>query len=78
MIPGKKIMGIFGFCDIRNFTDATEILQAHVMIFVNEIAEICHDVVNKACGNPNKNIGDAFLLVWKFHEDDTVLIQNRD
>ena len=26
MIPGKKIMAIFGFCDIRNFTDATEVL----------------------------------------------------
>ena len=26
MIPGKKIIGIFGFCDIRNFTDATEVL----------------------------------------------------
>jgi hypothetical protein len=26
MLPGKKIMAIFGFCDIRNFTDATEIL----------------------------------------------------
>ena len=38
MIPGKKIMAIYGFCDIRNFTDATEILEAHVMIFVNEIA----------------------------------------
>ncbi len=25
MIPGKKIMAIFGFCDIRNFTDATEV-----------------------------------------------------
>lgn len=21
MIPGKKILAIFGFCDIRNFTD---------------------------------------------------------
>ena len=35
MMPGKKIMGIFGFCDIRNFTDATEVLQAQVMVFVN-------------------------------------------
>lgn len=24
MIPGKKIIAIFGFCDIRNFSDATE------------------------------------------------------
>lgn len=26
MIPGKKIMAIYGFCDIRNFTDTTEVL----------------------------------------------------
>jgi len=23
MLPGKKIMAIFGFCDIRNFADCT-------------------------------------------------------
>lgn len=23
MMPGKKVICIFGFCDIRNFTDAT-------------------------------------------------------
>jgi len=26
MIPGKKKCCVYGFCDIRNFTDATEIL----------------------------------------------------
>ncbi len=26
MIPGKKIMGIYGFCNIRYFAEATEIL----------------------------------------------------
>lgn len=26
MIPGNKVISIFGFCDIRNFTDATEVL----------------------------------------------------
>lgn len=26
IIPGQKIFAIFGFCDIRNFTDATEVL----------------------------------------------------
>ncbi len=25
-LPGEKILGVFGFCDIRNFTDATEVL----------------------------------------------------
>ena len=26
MLPGKKIMAIFGFCDIHHFLDATEVL----------------------------------------------------
>lgn len=25
-VAGIKVIGIFGFCDIRNFTDTTEIL----------------------------------------------------
>lgn len=25
-IPGEKVLGVYGFCDIRNFTDATEVL----------------------------------------------------
>ncbi|CAD8132326.1 unnamed protein product [Paramecium pentaurelia] len=66
MLPGKKIMAIFGFCDIRNFTDATEVLQQDVMVFVNEIAEIVHSTVDSYGGSANKNIGDAFLLVWKY------------
>ena len=32
MLPGKKIMAIFGFCDIRNFTDATGILKIYLPI----------------------------------------------
>jgi hypothetical protein len=26
MLPGLKKVAIYGFCDIRNFTDATEVL----------------------------------------------------
>jgi len=40
------MIAIFGFCDIRNFTDATEVLQAGVMLFVNEIGEIVHGIVD--------------------------------
>ena len=36
------------------------------MVFVNEIAEIVHGTVDKYLGSANKNIGDAFLLVWKY------------
>jgi class 3 adenylate cyclase len=68
MLPGKKKLAIFGFCDIRNFTDATEVLQEDVMIFVNSIGGVVHSVIDAFGGSANKNIGDAFLLVWKIPE----------
>jgi class 3 adenylate cyclase len=70
MMPGVKTYAVFGFCDIRNFTDATEVLQTKVMQFVNQIAEVTHSQVDKYQGSANKNIGDAFLLVWKFKDPD--------
>jgi hypothetical protein len=69
MIPGKKVIAIYGFCDIRNFTDTTEVLQENVMIFVNEIANIVHEIASENCGSANKNIGDAFLIIWKFEDE---------
>lgn len=36
------------------------------MTYVNCIAEITHSMVDRYGGSANKNIGDAFLLVWKF------------
>jgi class 3 adenylate cyclase len=66
MMAGVKCIAIFGFCDIRNFTDATEVLETKVLLFVNQIADIVHSCVHRYNGSANKNIGDAFLLVWKF------------
>lgn len=40
------------------------------MVFVNEIAEIVHGTADHYNGSANKNIGDAFLLVWKFRPED--------
>jgi hypothetical protein len=36
-----------------------------VFRYVNEIAAIVHSNVSSMDGSPNKNIGDAFLLVWR-------------
>ena len=68
MMQGKRIYAIFGFCDIRSFTDSTEVLKTEVLTFVNQIADITHSQVHKYGGQANKNIGDAFLLVWKFRD----------
>jgi len=69
MIPGNKVEAVFGFCDIRNFTDTTEVLQDKVMVFVNQVAEIVHNIVDTWHGAANRNIGDAFLIVWRMRED---------
>lgn len=63
---------VFAFCDIRNFTDATEILQEEVMMFVNTIAEIVHSQADETLGAANKNVGDAFLIVWRVTSDDSL------
>ena len=39
------------------------------MLFVNNIGEIVHSMVDRYMGAANKNIGDAFLLVWKLDEE---------
>lgn len=39
------------------------------MSFVNTIADIVHSEVHDHEGAANKNIGDAFLLVWKFRSN---------
>lgn len=73
MLPGQKGIFIFGFCDIRNFTDCTEVLEEGVMLFVNEIGEIVHSTVAHYSGAANKNVGDAFLLVWKLEKQDQAI-----
>lgn len=69
MGEGTMINSIFGFCDVRQFTDTTECLQEEVMLFVNRIAHILHGIVVQCSGSANKNIGDAFLLTWKVEDN---------
>lgn len=57
----------------RQFTDTTECLQEEVMLFVNRIAFILHDIVVQCAGSANKNIGDAFLLAWKIDDKVSVI-----
>ena len=56
--------------------DVTEILEKNVMIFVNEIAEIVHSICDSFHGAANKNLGDSFLIVWKFKDEYIWLKEN--
>merc|ERR1719197_1830080 len=50
MIPGTKVECIVGRARVNDFSTATEVLQANVMTFVNQIAEIIHGVINEYQG----------------------------
>lgn len=67
----RSVYCIFGFCDIRRFTDVSEVLGKTVISFVNQIAEIVHSEVVSARGGLNKNVGDAFLVVWVLESDNS-------
>ena len=68
---GSTVSCIFLFCDIRQFTDATECLQEEVFVFTNRIAAVVHSICHSYGGSANKNIGDAFLLSWLLEEEKT-------
>lgn len=55
MVPGQKVTAIFGFCDVRQFTDATEILQvphgktADVVRLASSLMYVCPRHLSTAC-----------------------------
>merc|ERR1719253_2253622 len=55
MIPGTRVECVIGVARVRDFSVATEVLQAKIMTFVNQIAEIVHGVINECRGAPNKD-----------------------
>jgi len=77
MVPGSKVEAIYGFCEIRNFATTTSVLQEKTMVFVNQVAAIVHRVVDSHLGAANKNVGEAFLLVWRlklYHSEEEAKI----
>jgi class 3 adenylate cyclase len=75
---GKKVICLFGFADIKMFTEVSERLKENVINFVNEIAEVVSPIIDKFTGGTNKNLGEAFLFVWKFREEDTISMYDYD
>ena len=66
---GQKVDCIFGFCDVRNFSEINSILQEDTIVFINRISEIVHSSVYQFNGVTNKNIGEAYLNIWKIDNE---------
>ena len=44
-----------------------------VLVFVNTIAEIVHSRVHGWGGQCNKNLGNAFVIIWRIGDEQTLL-----
>eukprot|EP00340_Litonotus_pictus_P011572 CAMPEP_0170536760 /NCGR_PEP_ID=MMETSP0209-20121228/102327_1 /TAXON_ID=665100 ORGANISM="Litonotus pictus, Strain P1" /NCGR_SAMPLE_ID=MMETSP0209 /ASSEMBLY_ACC=CAM_ASM_000301 /LENGTH=997 /DNA_ID=CAMNT_0010838161 /DNA_START=1592 /DNA_END=4585 /DNA_ORIENTATION=+ len=76
LIKGKKKEMIFGFCNVRQFCQINEALQEKSLLFVNEVAEIIHSMVDRFGGSVNKSIGEIFVTIWnksRFNRADLAL-----
>lgn len=67
MVPGKKLLGAYGFCIIDEYEEVLECLGEEILPFTNTAADIVHKAVVGNGGQPNRNLGEAFLCVWKPH-----------
>jgi hypothetical protein len=50
-------------------------LKQDVLTFVNTVAEIVHTSVHYWGGQCNKNLGNAFVIIWRIGDEDTLLQQ---
>jgi len=65
MKPGFTIEAIFGYINIRSFSDINALLKEDVVLFVNTVAQVVHTCVYRWKGLPCESFGDAFLVMWK-------------
>lgn len=75
LLPGIRVYAIVGFCDIHHFDDCLLQLERDVLTFVNSIAEIVHNMTGHWDGQCNKNLGNAFVIIWRI--GDEISLNNR-
>jgi len=68
-VPGKSVYALFGFVAINDFSKLLRVLDRDVMRLINDVARVVHDEVYRWAlgdsGQCNKNLGSAFLMVFR-------------
>jgi len=78
LLPGQRVYALVGFCDIHHFEECLLALNQDVLNFVNSIAEIVHFNVHRWGGQCNKNLGNAFVIVWRIGDEVSILQSQQD
>lgn len=76
-IKTQEVLAIFSFVHISHFDDLLASLNNKILVYINQIARLVHSQSEKYMGSVNKNLGDAFLLVWKFTEEEGVQVAGK-
>jgi class 3 adenylate cyclase len=72
LLPGIRVYALVGFCDIHQFEEVNLLLKSDIMTFCNSIAEIVHSSVHYWGGQCNKNLGNAFVIIWRIGDEETL------
>ena len=68
-VPGEAAYALFAFIGIKDFDNHLNALKDEIMILINDIAAVLHEEVYRwgyeDSGQCNKNLGGAFLMVYK-------------
>ena len=80
-VPGKQVYALFGFVALSGYSELLKSLDQDVMILINDIAKVVHDEVYRWAlgehGQCNKNLGQAFLMVWRIGDFSEVQKKNK-
>lgn len=68
-VPGKSVYALFGFATINGFDHAMRSLGDDLIDLINNVAKVLHEEVFRwgfgDSGQCNKNLGSAFLMVFR-------------
>lgn len=68
-VPGKSVYALFGFAAINGFDHAMRSLGDDLIDLINNVAKVLHEEVFRwgfgDSGQCNKNLGSAFLMVFR-------------
>lgn len=80
-VPGKRVYALFGFVAINDFSRQLRALDRDVMILINDVSRVVHDEVYRwslgGSGQCNKNLGKAFLMVFRIGDFNEVHAKQR-
>ena len=75
-VPGRMVYALFGFAAIKGFDHMLRSLGEDIMVLINDVAAVLHGECYRwgfgDSGQCNKNLGAAFLMVYRIGDANEV------